>query len=61
MFQSTDSLWQHHVTAEEKALAKSYGATVLEYDGIAEVWLDSFDDWKAIVSDTGFVENVASK
>ncbi|KAK0382916.1 hypothetical protein NLU13_8832 [Sarocladium strictum] len=51
---------QHHVTAEEKALAKSSGAPVLEYDGIAELWLDNFDDWRAIVTDTEFVEKVAS-
>ncbi|KAH8168324.1 ethD domain-containing protein [Sarocladium implicatum] len=51
---------QHHVTAEERARAEECGIPVLEYDGIAEVWLDSFDDWKAITSDTDFVKNVAS-
>lgn len=33
----------------------------MEYDGIAEVWLDSLEDWKEIVSDPDFVREVASR
>ncbi len=40
--------------------AKSLGIPVLDYDGVAEVWLDSIDDWKEIVSDTDFVTAVAA-
>jgi hypothetical protein len=32
---------------------------VLDYDGIAEVWVDSVEDWKQIVTDTDFVKAVA--
>lgn len=32
---------------------------MLDYDGIAEVWVDSVEDWKQIVSDTDFVKVVA--
>lgn len=31
----------------------------MEYDGVAEVWVDSLEDWKAIVADTEFVKAVA--
>ncbi|KAK1763385.1 hypothetical protein QBC33DRAFT_598608 [Phialemonium atrogriseum] len=51
---------QHHVTPAEREQAKTLGIPVLEYDGIAEVWVDSLDDWKAIVSDTEFVNAVAA-
>ena len=33
----------------------------MEYDGIAEVWVDSLDDWKEVVSDQEFVDKVAGK
>lgn len=61
MFQSIDLFWQYYVIVGEKVFVKFYGVIVLEYDGIVEVWFDSFDDWKVIVSDIGFVENVVSK
>ena len=38
---------------------QSLGIPVLDYDGIAEVWVDSVDDWKQIVTDTDFVKAVA--
>ena len=31
----------------------------MEYDGIAEVWVDSLDDWKQVVADTDFVKYIA--
>lgn len=47
------------MTAEERAQAKEFGIPSMEYDGVAEVWLDSLDDWRAIVTDTDFVKSVA--
>jgi hypothetical protein len=32
---------------------------VLDFDGIAEVWVDSLADWKEIVSDPEFIKAVA--
>jgi hypothetical protein len=33
----------------------------MEYDGIAEVWLDSLDDWMEIVTDKAFTEVMPGK
>lgn len=52
---------QHHITPEWREMAKSLGAPVMDYDGIAEVWVDSFEDWKEIVSDPEFVKQVAGE
>lgn len=43
-----------------KAQAAEFGIPVQDFDGIAEVWVDSIDDWKEIVSDADFVKNVAA-
>ncbi|KAF2099273.1 hypothetical protein NA57DRAFT_74775 [Rhizodiscina lignyota] len=45
---------QHHITPEYRKQAAEFGIPVLEYDGVAEVWLDSLDDWKEIASDEEF-------
>lgn len=50
---------KHHITPEFRAETQAFGIPVMEYDGIAEVWVDSLDDWKAIVSDAEFVKEVA--
>jgi len=42
-----------------KEEAATYGIPVLDFDGIAEVWVDSLADWKAIVSDEEFIKAVA--
>jgi len=50
-----------HIPPELKEQAKAFNIPVMEYDGIAEVWLDSLDDWKEVVSDPDFVEKVAGE
>ncbi|CAK7233734.1 hypothetical protein SCUCBS95973_008696 [Sporothrix curviconia] len=50
---------QHHITPDLREQAQSLGIPVLDYDGIAEVWVDSVEDWKQIVTDTDFVKAVA--
>jgi hypothetical protein len=52
---------QHHVTPEWREMTKAFGIPVMEYDGIAEVWVDSLEDWKAIVSDADFAKEVAGE
>ncbi|OAA57404.1 Dimeric alpha-beta barrel [Niveomyces insectorum RCEF 264] len=50
---------QHHITPELRNQAKKLGIPVLDYDGVAEVWLDSVEDWSEIVSDKDFQDAVA--
>ncbi|PLB50104.1 hypothetical protein P170DRAFT_424526 [Aspergillus steynii IBT 23096] len=38
---------QHHQTPEMKDRARSLGENVLEYDGCAQMWVRSWDDWMA--------------
>jgi hypothetical protein len=33
----------------------------MEYDGIAEVWLDTLEDWMEIVTDKAFTEVMPGK
>lgn len=41
-------------------MAEAFKIPVMDYDGIAEVWVDSIDDWMSIVSDADFVKEVAA-
>jgi hypothetical protein len=50
-----------HITPELREQAKAFEIPVMEYDGIAEVWLDSIEDWKEIVSDESFVKIIAGR
>ncbi|KAK0948029.1 hypothetical protein LTR29_000553 [Friedmanniomyces endolithicus] len=51
---------QVHITPELREQAKAFGVPVMEYDGIAEVWVDSLEDWKEVVSDPAFVKEVGA-
>jgi len=33
----------------------------MEYDGIAEVWVDSLEDWNEVVADPAFVKEVGGE
>jgi len=50
-----------HITPELREQAKAFGVPVMEYDGIAEVWVDSLEDWKEVVSDPAFVKEVGGE
>jgi len=39
------------MTPELKAEAESFGLKALDYDGAAEFWVKSMDDWKAMIED----------
>jgi hypothetical protein len=39
------------MTPEMKMEAESIGIKALDYDGCAEFWVDSMDDWKALIDD----------
>ena len=41
-------------------MAEAFKIPVMDCDGIAEVWVDSLDDWMSIVSDAEFVKEVAA-
>ncbi|KAK5724264.1 Mediator of RNA polymerase II transcription subunit 7 [Elasticomyces elasticus] len=49
-----------HVTLELREQARSFGIPVMEYDGIAEVWVDSLEDWKEVLADPDFVKAVGA-
>lgn len=42
---------QQHITAENRTQAATFGVPVLDYDGVAEIWIDSLDDWISVVTD----------
>ncbi|KAF2670830.1 hypothetical protein BT63DRAFT_423124 [Microthyrium microscopicum] len=48
---------QFHITPEDRALAAKLGP-VLEYDGVVELWMDSMEDWEAIVADKEFLATI---
>jgi hypothetical protein len=52
---------QVHITPELRKQAAEFGIPVMEYDGIAEVWVDSLEDWKEVVSDPDFVKVIAGR
>jgi hypothetical protein len=52
---------QVHITPELRKEAAAFGIPVMEYDGIAEVWVDNMEDWKEVVSDPDFVKKIAGK
>jgi hypothetical protein len=41
-----------------KEKAKDYGAPVLSFDGIAEVWVDSIEESTEVVSDPEFLKQI---
>jgi len=51
---------QVHITPELREQAKMFGIPVMDYDGIAEVWVDSLEDWKEVVGDAEFVKVIAA-
>ncbi|KAK4561070.1 hypothetical protein LTR86_005025 [Recurvomyces mirabilis] len=51
---------QVHITPALKQQAATFGAPVAEYDGIAEVWVDSMEDWMEVASDPEFAKDVGA-
>ncbi|CAK7215349.1 hypothetical protein SCUCBS95973_002451 [Sporothrix curviconia] len=49
---------QQHITPDCRELASKFGAPVLDYDGVAEIWVDSLDDWMTAVTDPALVAAV---
>jgi hypothetical protein len=49
---------QTHTSPGLKEKAKDYGAPVLSFDGIAEVWVDSIEEWTEVVSDPEFLKQI---
>lgn len=50
---------QCHTSPQLREQAAAFGIPVLDCDGIAEVWVDSLDDWKEIVNDPDFIKYIA--
>ncbi|KAK1044098.1 hypothetical protein LTR33_015338 [Friedmanniomyces endolithicus] len=51
---------QVHITPELREQAAAFGIPVMDYDGIAEVWVDSLEDWNEVVADPAFVKEVGA-
>ena len=49
---------QFHTSPDLKEKAAIHGVPVLSYDGVAEVWVDSMEEWTAIVSDPEFLKYI---
>ncbi|TPX08007.1 uncharacterized protein E0L32_010338 [Thyridium curvatum] len=49
---------QHHITPELREQIQATGVPALDYDGVAEVWVDSLEDWKAISQDKDFIKAI---
>ncbi|CCF45300.1 hypothetical protein CH063_14426, partial [Colletotrichum higginsianum] len=45
----------YHITPELREQAARLGGTVLDFDGAAEFWVESLEDWEAIWGDPEFV------
>jgi hypothetical protein len=54
-------MMQYHITPEDRALAATFGNPVPDYDGIAEVYVDSFEDWLEVFKDMEFVTAILGK
>lgn len=52
---------QYHISNEDRTRAERMGLPVVDYDGIAEVWVDSFEDWLEIFKDMESVADIRSK
>ena len=50
-----------HNSPALKAEAATFGVPVLDFDGIAEVWVESVEDWKVITGDEEFVRVIAGE
>ncbi|KAK5175541.1 uncharacterized protein LTR77_000680 [Saxophila tyrrhenica] len=49
---------QHHATPEMKEVARSWGNPTLDFDGIAEVWVDDLEAWQEISADQDFLDKI---
>ncbi|KAF1987945.1 hypothetical protein K402DRAFT_462331 [Aulographum hederae CBS 113979] len=45
---------QAHTSPELKSQASDFKIPVLEFDGVAEVWVETLEDWVALASDEEF-------
>ncbi len=52
---------QHHATPETKEIARTFGNPTLEFDGVAEVWVDNLEAWLEIASDQDFLDKILRK
>ncbi|KAF2808353.1 uncharacterized protein BDZ99DRAFT_445737 [Mytilinidion resinicola] len=46
---------QYHITPELREAVEDAGLPTLDYDGVQELWFDSVDDWKDVMSNLDFV------
>jgi hypothetical protein len=52
---------QYHITPQDRTDAAKLGMEPLDYDGVAEVWVDSLDDWQQVLSDKQFMTDIPRK
>ncbi|KZL77398.1 dimeric alpha-beta barrel doman containing protein [Colletotrichum tofieldiae] len=50
---------QYHITPELREQAERLGGTVLDFDGAAEFWVETLEDWESIARDPDFVRVVS--
>lgn len=49
---------QYHITPELRKQAEVLGLPVLHYDGVAEVWVHSLQDWLDAVTDKDLAKEI---
>ncbi|GKT84316.1 LOW QUALITY PROTEIN: dimeric alpha-beta barrel domain containing protein [Colletotrichum tofieldiae] len=52
---------QYHITPELREQAERLGGTVLDFDGAAEFWVETLEDWESIARDPDFVRVVSGE
>ncbi|GKT41171.1 uncharacterized protein ColSpa_01352 [Colletotrichum spaethianum] len=50
---------QYHITPELREQAERLGGTVLDFDGAAEFWVETLEDWESIARDPEFLRVVS--
>ncbi|KAF2501205.1 hypothetical protein BU16DRAFT_500149 [Lophium mytilinum] len=51
---------QYHIPPELKAAAAATGLPTLDFDGVAEIWVDSLEGWKEVQNNVDFVKAIAA-
>lgn len=52
----TNSIREYHTSPEHKEIAAIFNSPIQDFDGVAEVWVKSIDDWKVIMGDPEFLK-----
>jgi hypothetical protein len=52
---------QYHIPDNLKVVAAKMGLPTLDYDGVAELWVDSLESWMEVANNIDFVKAIAGE